>query len=266
MICWSKHFLLQLSILNKLYLKPTLSNTFIEIFEQEWKNFKFIDHELLNKVINSPWSLVPVFEEKFRKKLPNFLKPPENELQELIYATQHFLTLRFMIYNLKWRQGSAKLNEYPFKVQERDVYKWNICDKVVVENDKTLVLCNLQIDNQLEIRYVVLDPEFFILIEPDFEDVPLKTIRIEIKAPLKNIETQTDSRNPKKLTIGISELTDKGEEIYHKFMLHFENALNWKSVRKTIEDNKKQQKKYLDVQFHSFFDRWSEEVQDEDAI
>ena len=49
-------------------------------------------------------------------------------------------------------------------------------------------------------------------------------------------------------------------------MLHFENALNWKSVRKTIEDNKKLQKKYLDVQFNSFFDHWAEEVQDDDAI
>ena len=60
-------FLLSIKHIKKLYLKPLLNNSFIEIFEQEWKNFKFIDHELLNKVINSPWSLVPVFEEKYRK-------------------------------------------------------------------------------------------------------------------------------------------------------------------------------------------------------
>jgi hypothetical protein len=201
-----------------------LSNNFMEVFEKQWNNFKFVDYEVLNKVIRSPWALVPVYEDKFKNKIPPFLKSHENELQELKNALDQFLTLRHMIYHLKWRTDFEKIKDFPFVHEHRDVYDWNIGDTIVVEMDKTLVLCHLQIGNSLEIRYVVLDPEFFILIEPDFEDVPLKSIRIEIKAPLKNIDTKTDFRDPKRLTLGIAELSDNGEELYNKFLLHFESA------------------------------------------
>lgn len=54
----------------------------------------------------------------------------------------------------------------------------------------------------------------------------MKTIRIEIKAPLKNIESSIDTRDNKRLTIIISEMSDNGTEIFHKFLLLFENASN----------------------------------------
>jgi hypothetical protein len=209
---------------------------------------------------------VPVFEEKYREKLPIYLKPHENDLQELKNAIQQFLTIRYLLYHLKWNTEEEKISEFPFVHEHRDVYDWKVNDSIVVEMDKTLVLCNLQIGNELMIRYVVLDPEFFILIEPDFEDVPLKTIRIEIKAPLKNIDTKTDFRDPKRLTIGISELNSIGEEVFNKFILHFESAYSWRSVKKTIDDNKKNQLRFLDTLINSYFDQWIEEVQDDDAI
>lgn len=96
-------------------------------------------------------------------------------------------------------------------------------------------------------RYVVLDPEFFILIEPGFEGSNLKSIRVEIKAPLKTIDTQMDFRDKKRLHIGISELTETGEELYHPFIFHFESFHSCKSIKKTIDDNKRNQKKFLDA-------------------
>ena len=65
-----------------------------------------------------------------------------------------------------------------------------------------------------------------ILIEPEFEDSPVKNIRIEIKAPLKNVDTRIDDREPRRLLIGISEHTDTGEESFNSFTLHFENVIN----------------------------------------
>ena len=96
-------------------------------------------------------------------------------------------------------------------------------------------------------RYVVLDPEFFILIKPNIEKKTLKSIRIEIKAPLKTIDTKTDFRDQKRLILGINELTEKGEELYHQFLIHFENPYSCRSVKKTIDENKKSQKKFLDT-------------------
>lgn len=273
-------YLLSIKNITRLYAKPLLNNAFLEIFEEQWTSFKFVDYEILNKVIRSPWSLVPVFEEKYRSKLPAFLKPSENELQEMRNAIQQFLTLRHMIYlkttfsvnqssigkNIKGNSEEEKANDFPFAHEHRDVYDWKLGETIEVELDKTLVLCNLQIGNSLEIRYVVLDPEFFILIEPDFNDSPVKTIRIEIKAPLKNIDTKTDFRDPKRLTIGISELTDQGEEILNKCTLHFESAYSCRSVKKTIDDNKKNQKRFLDTLIQSYFEKCIDDLQDEDAI
>lgn len=241
--------------IKRLYVKPNLNNAFMELFEKKWNNFKFIDYELLNRVLRSPWSLVPVFEEKFRAKLPAFLKPSDNDLQELKNAIDQYLTLRHMIYHLKFKADLEKIKDFPFVHEHRDVYDWNIGDTIVVEMDKTLVLCSLQIGNTLELRYVVLDPEFFILIEPDFEGSPLKTIRIEIKAPLKSIETKTDFRDQKRLVIGIAELTESGEEIFNQFLIHFESPYSCRSVKKTIDDNKKNQKRFLDALINSYFDQ-----------
>lgn len=46
-----------LSIKNvkRMYSKPQLNTSFIEIFEQEWNEFVFADHKHLNTVISSPW-------------------------------------------------------------------------------------------------------------------------------------------------------------------------------------------------------------------
>jgi hypothetical protein len=217
-------FLVSIKNVQRLFIKPSPSNSFMEVFEKEWNAFQFADYQLMNKVIRSPYSLVPVFEDKYRKNLPDFLRPHENEYQELKNAIRQFLSIRHLIYSLRTKSDNEKLNEFPFVHEQRDVYEWKIGETVVVEMDKTLVLCNLQIEDEFQTRYVVLDPEFFILVAPDFDDVPLKKIRIEIKAPQKNIQTKIDFRDLKRLTIGISELTDKGEEIYNSFLLHFESA------------------------------------------
>ncbi|CAI2383715.1 unnamed protein product [Moneuplotes crassus] len=258
-------FLKTIKNIKKLYSKKSLNIVFIDVFEKQWRAFKFIDHELLNKVIRSHWSLVPLYEEKYKSKLPAFLKLYENDLQELNNAIDQFLTLRYMIYYLKFKVDLTKPQNYPFEHEHRDVYDWNIGD-VITEINKTLVLCNIQINNSLQMRYVVLDPEFFILIEPGFEGSNLKSIRVEIKAPLKTIDTQMDFRDKKRLHIGISELTETGEELYHPFIFHFESFHSCKSIKKTIDDNKKNQKKFLDALINSFFDQSINEVQDEDGI
>lgn len=241
--------------IKRLFEKPVVKLFFMDMFEREWSNFVFIDYENLNKVVKSPWSLVPVFEEKHRKKLPDFLKPAIDLYQETKNALQQFLSLRHMILHFQWRSGIEKLKEFPFKFEERDVYSWKIGEHYVVQNDKTLVLCSLQIGETFDLRYVVLDPEFFILIEPYFKEDNHKTIRIEIKAPLEKIDFKIDSYDNKRLTITINEVTEKGELNQNTFLMHFESSPNCRSVRKTIEDNRKIKKYFQDTLIVSFLDR-----------
>lgn len=132
-------FLKTVKNIKRLYAKKSLNIVFIDVFEKQWKSFKFIDHEVLNKVVRSHWSLVPLFEEKYKPKLPEFLKPHENDLQELNNAIDQFLTLRYMIYYLKFNADLTKPQNYPFEHEHRDVYDWNIGD-VITEINKTLVL------------------------------------------------------------------------------------------------------------------------------
>ena len=89
--------------------------------------------------MRSPWSLVPVFEEKYKAKIPEFLKTHDSELQELRNAFDQYLTLRSMIYHLKFKVDLEKHQDFPFENEHRDVYDWNVGDDVF-GSDKTLVL------------------------------------------------------------------------------------------------------------------------------
>ena len=126
------------SIMNikKLYQKPLLYWRFMEVFLSEWNNFEFIDHDLLIKTATNPWSIIPVFEEKFKEQLPDCLQIPHNELEELKYAINRFLILRMMIITLKLKYNTEVMSVYPFEVHKRDVDQWNIGEHVDVAADK----------------------------------------------------------------------------------------------------------------------------------
>ncbi len=51
------------------------------------------------------------------------------------------------------------------------------------------------------VRYIVPDPEFFLLVEPDYSQVPPK-LRLHLKQQLKVFESLTDKIDPRNLNIG----------------------------------------------------------------
>ena len=113
----NESFNLSIKILDKLYQKSSNYILFKEKFIEEWEKFEFIDHELLMKVIESPLSIIPVYVQESLEDLPSFLKSPQNEIEELQYAIQVFLTLRTMIMTLNKNQ---ELNEvYSFSISEQ---------------------------------------------------------------------------------------------------------------------------------------------------
>lgn len=96
-----------------------------------------------------------MFDDKYRSKLPQYLQPAENDVQKLKYSLRQFLSLRYMISHIRRKETTESFSKYPFKTEERNVDKWNIGSTVEAEINSAFVLCNLLIDNELEVRYVV---------------------------------------------------------------------------------------------------------------
>tara|TARA_B110000285_G_scaffold149054_1_gene166389 strand:- start:278 stop:475 length:198 start_codon:yes stop_codon:yes gene_type:complete len=56
----------------------------------------------------------------------------------------------------------------------------------------------------MSVRYVMIDPEFFILIEPDFAIQNENRIMIHQKIPLRHVESLVDKSDPRNLVIGFA--------------------------------------------------------------
>lgn len=53
----------------------------------------------------------------------------------------------------------------------------------------------------MNVRYVLVDPDFFILIEPDFNRNDEYKVKVHFKLPLKLIESQIDRMEPRNLIV-----------------------------------------------------------------
>ena len=56
----------------------------------------------------------------------------------------------------------------------------------------------------MQVRYVLVDQDFFILIEPDFSKNEEYRVRVHIKQPLKTVESMIDRTEPRNLIIGFA--------------------------------------------------------------
>lgn len=60
--------------------------------------------------------------------------------------------------------------------------------------------------------------------------------------------------------VAIYEYDSDGEWKNSTFQLSFENSVNMGAVKKTIENNQKQQAQFLDTQVSSFFEYWEDSI------
>lgn len=142
------------------------------------------------------------------KKFPENLKTPTNEIQQLKEYIEIFMSLRYMTYHLKWRGGVDDFKTFPIKMEEREVYKWNDGHEVDLSNKNyQLVLCNKKVAGKLCVRYVVADPEFFILVEPKY--VSNKMV-IDRRVANKNVEVIIDRAETRNLIVGFKSYDEHG--------------------------------------------------------
>ena len=144
----------------------------------------FADTQEIKKIIQNPMILVPVLDETCAKYMPDVLKSPDSDLAILRDQIHIFMCLRHMVTHFKWRGGTENTKEFPISVEEREVYKWQEGMSIPMDATKQYVLANKKDIKKMVPCYVVLDPEFFILVSPDFENKLDNMIKIEFKKSL----------------------------------------------------------------------------------
>ncbi len=56
----------------------------------------------------------------------------------------------------------------------------------------------------MNVRYVIVDEEYFMLVEPDFTALNGNyKVKIQIKQPLKMVEAMVDKTEPRNLIVGL---------------------------------------------------------------
>jgi hypothetical protein len=75
-----------------------------------------------------------------------------------------------MIFHLLQNDGQTnlRLKENPIPKEEREVSKWQVGQSFEVAPDFELILCNIKLNGKMNVRYVIVDEEYFMLVEPDF--------------------------------------------------------------------------------------------------
>ncbi len=110
-----------------------------------------------------------------------------------------------MIFHLIQNDGHTylKLKENPMQRDERVIAEWVIGSSYEVSTDIELVLCNVRINQKMSVRYVIIDPDFFLLVEPDFSKNGEYRVKVHIKQPLKMVESMIDRNEPRNLIVGL---------------------------------------------------------------
>jgi|LauGreDrversion4_2_1035121.scaffolds.fasta_scaffold103112_2 hypothetical protein len=59
-------------------------------------------------------------------------------------------------------------------------------------------------NSKMHVRYVIVDEEYFMLVEPDFSSINGQyKVKIHIKQPLKLVEAMIDKSEPRNLIVGL---------------------------------------------------------------
>lgn len=99
------------------------------------------------------------------------------------------------------------------KKDEREVAKWMQGNSYEISANNELILCNVRLNQKMNVRYVLVDQEFFILIEPDFSKTDDYRVKVHVKVPLKHVEAMIDRTEPRNLIVGFATFTKASAKV-----------------------------------------------------
>ena len=95
----------------------------------------------------------------------------------------------------------------------------------------------------MHVRYVLVDPDYFILVEPEFSKQEDYRVRVHRKIQLKQAECMVDRTEPRNLILGFATFTSGSTKpIIEESLLYFENTHKCAYVKNMLDLNKKSSK------------------------
>ena len=109
-----------------------------------------------------------------------------------------------------------------------------------------LILCNQRVNKKMCVRYVMIDPEFFILIEPDFSVQNENRIIIHQRVPLRHVESLIDKQDARNLIVGYAvffpqnqSAAQQAQFTTQEILLYFENHSKCSYLKNMLDHTKK---------------------------
>ena len=146
-----------------------------DLIEEEFNDFKF--HGVLDSILKetqnllrNPLLILPSEHlGLINRRIPSQLEYPEKLPDILRVKIKIFLTLRYLVTHLALPPQPVKNEINPITREQTVIHSWEKSKSYVLPTvNVELILCNERVSKNMCIRYVMIDPEFFILLEPDF--------------------------------------------------------------------------------------------------
>lgn len=91
--------------------------------------------------------------------------------------------------------------------------------------------------------YVLVDQDFFIIIEPDFSQNNEYRVKVQVKVPLKHVESMIDRTEPRNLIVGFATFQKQSAKpLIEEMLLYFENTHKCSYVKNKLDMSKKTSK------------------------
>ena len=241
-----------------------------ELLEEEWAKFRFAEQQTeIEPLLDEPLLMVPVIDEKTTRRVPHQLLHVTKDLDLVKMRIRSFFTLRYMVFHLTRNDGQSHLRfrENPMTREDREVARWQIGSSYEVASQEIeLILCNVKLQGKMQVRYVLVDQDYFVLVEPDLTRHEEYRVRVHIKQPLKQVESMIDRTEPRNLIIGFAIYQKSSAKVISIFyllmkpileemLLYFENMHKCSYVKNKLDHTKKTSKQILIQKAASFFER-----------
>jgi hypothetical protein len=289
----------QMSIQNlKAVMLTEMAQIVPEVLEEEFNNFKhssMMETQLkdLDDLMSNPLIMLSqINDRQINRRIPNQLMYAKKAIEILVNKVHIFLSLRHIVNLLCGNQILVKDNqtviqsEYagidvnPIAREITPIHGWEQSGSYQLPSvNVELILCNQRVGKKMCVRYVMIDPEFFILIEPDFSVQNENRIIIHQRVPLKHVESLADRDDPRNLNIGFAVFFPTAQGSAHasqgprmggqaaeqtkpqqqfstqEILLYFENSSKCSYLKNMLDHNKKTFKLQQINKANVFFDK-----------
>ncbi len=154
----------------------------------------------------------------------------------------------------------ASLREYPIKREERQIHHWQEGKAYDISANNELILCNVRLQQKMLVRYVLVDPDFFILVEPDFSNQDQYQVKVAKKVPLKQVQGVIDRSESRHLLMGFATFQEgMAKPVVEELTIYFETTHKCSYVKSLLDSSKKSAKAKLQQKVTGFLNDCLEE-------